>query len=504
MKKTFLLFLLASCFFFACKKENTSQQNTLYTYVPADATVIANIQSGQLRKKIDWAYLNASPAMAFLKLSMKDNMFVKYILNGDATGIDFDEEVILYAKVDTSAGETKTFAVMVMKDKNKFEATIKELTKTASFSQNSNYSFCTGPGMIAGWTDEIALMVWMPQENADGAFLAADLESAFAKNNPMPKDDKMFTDFMTKKADINICGDQRFVSRVMPEGAGSKLFQNTKGIYSINFNKGDVTIDCDVYPQDAKGKEMLADILNRKPENNMTQYLPDAYTMLMQVSTEPDKVLDYISIVSGKDVLEEITNEIDSNLTKEDIAIVLNKLEGDVLVSTDNMQADEPDFILSVSTKENNVLEAVKKFAKNFTITQNGDVTMFVKDEKTFYAKEKNNILTIATNAASIEQATDGNNSAQTHDVEISEAITKNPFVLYVDAQKIFENIRTSQVSSFNIIVGNLLKHGLVVAEPMQNDKAHGMLKVQLTNSDDYSINVIIKTILGSTGNLFN
>lgn len=504
MKKTFLLYFLISCFFFACKKENTSQQNILYTYVPADATVIANIQSGQLRKKIDWAYLNASPAMAFLKLSMKDNMLLKYIFNGDATGIDFDKEVLLYAKVDTSAGEAKTFAVMPMKDKSKFEATIKELTKTEKFSQSSNYSFCTGPGMIAGWTDEIALIVWMPQENADGAFLAADLESAFTKNNPMPKDDKVFADFMTKKADINICGDQRFVSRVMPEGAGSKIFQNTKGIYSISFNKGDVTIDCDVYPQDAKGKEMLAGVLNRKPENNMTQYLPDAYTMLMQVSTEPDKVLDYINIVAGKDVLEEIKNEIDSNLTKEDIAAILNKLEGDVIVSTGNMQADEPDFILSVSTKENNVMEAVKKFAKNFTITQNGDVTVFVKDENIFYAKEKNNVLTVARNSAALEQATDGNKSGQSQDGEVSEAMTKNPFVLYVDAQKIFENIGTSQVSSFNVVVGNLLKYGVVVAEPMQDDKAHGILKVQLTYSDDYSINVILKTILESTGKIFN
>lgn len=361
MKKIVFLFLIlsASIFSFSCNKKGKSSRVDLFSYVPADASLVMSLNTGQLREKIDWDYLNNSPAITIFKIALKDNIFSKYIFDGDATGVNFGGHIVIYSVIDSTKSEGKIYAIMPLLDKEKFETSIKELTKTETFTKNKEYTSCAGQGMLAGWTEDIVLMVITPDEQAEGSFLSAELDSAFDVKKPMPLDSKVFADFRKKNADINIWGDPKSIMKSMPVDLSRNPFKDTEGIYGLTFNKGDITIDFDAYPKDEKGKEILSKLMNRLPENNMIQHLPDAYTMLVQLSAEPTNVIDYAEEVTGKDVMEKLKNEIDSSLSKDDIAALVSKLEGDILISLGRINTENPSFVLTASVSGENLIESM-------------------------------------------------------------------------------------------------------------------------------------------------
>lgn len=497
-------FLIISC----SKKENISGSSALFDYVPENAGVVVNINTGQMRKKIDWDYINGNPMLAFLKLSMKDNILIKFFNDAESTGLNFNNEVICYSIPDTAAGgKNLIYSIVQLQDKKKFEEMIRSFTKTETFITNKNYTACPGKGMMAGWDKEVLIIVQSPAEmKTDGSYLAPYLEKAFSVSQKLTDHKGIFADMVSSTADIDIWTDSGSLMQYIPGKKDTLTGLDASMLYAINFNKGDISIDVTTNPKDATGVDIMKKVFNRTPQNDLLQYLPDNYSVLMHVSADPNDVINGLQMLTGKNILDHMRNHLDSSLSDARIAEIVDQVEGDGMFTVNNLSPKSnyhPDFTLVFNVKTDSALQMFTAVAKDHRITKQEAITQFEKGSDTVYAMQKDKIVFISGNRQLLMQASDDKKAGKQLKPAISSAIQKDPFVLYADGSGLSAEEPALTGSMIQLTMLSMFEDAEIIAEPVQQDMHHGHITVHLTNKSDYSINVIIKTILDSAGNMF-
>lgn len=498
-----LLLLISSC----SKKENIPDSSALFDRVPANASVVVNINTGSLRKKIDWGYINANPMLAFLKLSMKDNILVKYFNDAESTGIDFDGEAICYVIADTtSKGNNVIYTLMKLKDEKKFEDMIKTFTKTEKLIISSPYKSCAGKGMIAGWQDDILIMVQsMNEMNTDGGYMQPLLDNAFNIKTNLAANNPAFKELSSLGSDIDIWTNSASFMRYMGKADGSVSLKADM-LYSVNFNKGDITADIATSPEDAAGRDVHTKIFGRAPKTDMLGYLPDYFTMVMHMSVEPQEAIKGLEMLTGENIIEKLRSEMDSSTTDEDIMRVLSQLNGEGVIASGSMAVGEmkkPAFVSAFSVKSDSALQMITGLMKDITIEKRGDITLLRKEDDTIFAMQKNKVVFLASNTELLQQSSDGKNPAQQLNNDIASDMKQKPFVLYVDGESLKSGQEAIPGGFMPSMILNLFEDAEITADPMQGDTHHAKISIRISDKSDYSINVIIKTVLDGAGNMF-
>ncbi|MBC8048469.1 MAG: DUF4836 family protein [Fimbriimonadaceae bacterium] len=509
MKKIFRVAGIAICFMvlYSCKKNETGKVSELFNYIPANASIVVNINTGQLRKKIDWDYLNANPMIALLKMGMQDNILSKYISNADATGINFDSEILLYTIVDSTNGNAMVYSVMELKDKKKFEEMIKAFTKTETFTNENNFTSCSGKGMIAGWSNDIVIMINNPDEmNADGTYLNTYLQSAFSIQQSLIDKDAAFKDIMMQTSDMDIWADTKFVMNYFMGTNKNMVTQKTDMFYSVNFNKGDIAVTVQTKPEDAKGKEILEKMFNYKSKENLMMYLPNDYDMVLHAGTKPADFISAMQELTGKNLIAEIKKGMDSTITEAEVQKLIDQVGGEGIVAIKNKNTGEynsdPDVVAILNVNTDTALQMFTRYNKEYEVMQHGKYTKLQKPYDTIYALQQNKMLFVSNKTILIDESSDSKESMQKMPTEILDAIQNEPFVFYLDIKKMMPG----DAGNFAGIIStalNLFEDVSVIARPMQGDVHLGEIKLTVSNKDEWSIDYIIKTILEMSGNLF-
>lgn len=497
----FTLCLICQLFFMSsCKnKEAVTDEAGLINYVPENAALVTCINSGSLRNKIDWDLINSSPTINLLKLGMKDNILLKFFNDADETGLNFDSEMYAYMLADTINNDPSAQLIIEIKDVSKFEKMIQEFSKN-TLSKSSDFTHCAGKGFIAGWKNEILIMVFSATGmDADGAHLLPKLEQAFNIQTTILQSHPLLKNQFANTNDLEVWTNSSTANRLLEKRIVTEKKFEGELFYQLNFNKGAVDMNLILSPAEQEIKSALQEITNRSPQFDFIKMLPDSVFSIVQLSIEPSKFYASLDKLTegGK---EEFKQTIDSTLTEEEMQTLLKQFTGDAMISAS--KKDDNGFVAILQTTNEKSLETCKSILKNQQFENAGEFLMRINQSDTTYLKQSDNHLFISQSKELIEQCTNSNYKGKIIDAEINSLLKQNPVTGYFDISSLMNNSENNMAGMLSMGL-QLFESALFSVEPMNNESIPLNLKLNLTDDSDYSINILLKKITELTGNLF-
>jgi hypothetical protein len=533
-KYVLLLLFIATVIFSSCSSIPDHAK-----LIPANAVVVAGVNTKEIGKKIAWNAIIGSKLFDEMKKQQpaeKQDAF-----DPEKMGIELMSTSYVYIKADTRfSNENRITALVPLEDAGKWEAFIKTSFPGISISKNNDHNDAMlAEGMYAGWNKELLIIMNTPNSQpvveeyyeedttivaqpkaVDYTLLAAEMDNAFhtTKENALTGNEK-FSALEKNGHDITLWINYdvlmgQYGSKGMSDMIGlplsNTLWKDAAFTAGFDFEKGKITGDIKYYmPEEMTetGKEFGKSNIDKEMLDRLPNEDLDAL------------IAWHIAPMGLKSMLEKmgVLGFINLALTTQDLTAdyILEAFTGDMVVSVNKFKLEKKNpadtvlnsnttpynggaqftYAIKINKKENFDKLMAMAIANNILVSNGAGSYTLASGDTSMGIAVKDAYMVISNRKENINNYISGVYKSKLP--ESAKGIYGNPMGLYFNAGGTMSTINTGIVTSpedSSVLAESkkLLQDVLFTGGKFSNSAFHYEMNINFLNKEENSLLLLI------------
>lgn len=507
--------------------------------IPANAVVVAGLNTKEIGKKIAWNAIIGSKLFDEMKKQQpaeKQDAF-----DPAKMGIELMSTSYIYIKPDTRfSNENRITALVPLEDAAKWEAFVKTSFPGVKIIKNKDHSDAMlADGMYAGWNKDLLIIMNTPGRQAvmeeyygadtaivnqplpvDNTVLASEMDNAFhtPKENALTGNEK-FSTLEKNGHDITLWINYdvlmgEYGSKGMSDMIGmplsNTLWKDAAFTAGFDFEKGQITGDIKYFmPEEMKetgiafGKNSIdKDMLDRLPDEDLDALIawhiaPDGVKSML----EKMGVLGFINLAL---TMQDLTADYLLDVFTGDMVMSVNKFRLEKKNITDTMLngtdasydgGAQFTYAMKINKKENFNKLLLLAISNNILVPNGADIYSLPSGDTNLTMAVKDNYMIVSNKKENINNYISGNYKGNLP--KSAQSIYGNPMGLYFNAGGMMNTINTGIVSNpedSSVLVESkkLLQDVLFTGGKFSNNAFRYEMNINFLNKEENSLLVLI------------